>query len=61
MEENLMKKYIRPTVSVVELQAKEIIAANPLDVAVVSGGDGTGASTLTTTYDLTLFGGGSNL
>lgn len=47
-----MKKYIRPTVFVVELQAREKIAANPLDKAVVTGS----GNDYTTTYDLALFG-----
>jgi hypothetical protein len=48
-----MKKYTRPTIEIVELQANVNIAANPLD-AVVSG-DGT-----TTTYNLALLGAGSS-
>jgi hypothetical protein len=52
MEEKQMKKYISPAIEIIELQAKENIAANPLD-AVVSG-DGT-----TTTYNLALLGAGS--
>jgi hypothetical protein len=47
-----MKKYTRPTIAIVELQAKENIAAqNPLDAVVVDGA--------TTTYNLALFGAGS--
>lgn len=49
-----MKNYISPAIEVIELQAKENIAANPLD-AVVSG-DGT-----TTTYNLALLGANSQL
>lgn len=47
-----MKNYTRPTISIVELQAKENIAANPLDAVVVDGA--------TTTYNLALFGAGSS-
>ena len=46
-----MKKYTRPTIEVVELQANENIALNPLEAVVVDGA--------TTTYNLALLGAGS--
>jgi Mrp family chromosome partitioning ATPase len=45
-----MKKYTKPTVNVVELQAKENIAANPLAVSSVE----TSGGRTTTTYNLAL-------
>jgi hypothetical protein len=45
-----MKKYTKPTVNVVELQAKENIAANPLSVTQAEDSNGT----ITTTYNLSL-------
>jgi hypothetical protein len=45
-----MKKYIKPTVNVVELRAKENIAANPLLSVDTTTTDGT----TTTTYNLAL-------
>ena len=45
-----MKNYLKPTVSVVELQAKESLAANPFGVTSVEM-DGV----MTTTYSLATF------
>jgi len=50
-----MKKYTKPVACVVELQAKENIALNPIDAATVT----TGGGTTTTTYDMSLFGANS--
>jgi hypothetical protein len=45
-----MKKYTKPTVNVVELQAKENIAANPLAITQVQ----TSSGRTTTTYNLAI-------
>ena len=46
-----MKEYIKATVSVVELEPVESIAANPFGITVALDGDGN----MVTTYDLSLF------